>query len=212
MGEKCCNVTLYSPQSKSVWQELQNIGSAYSRREYVQKKYEESAPIFLTAYDAYIREAEKLVPRPEPWAYPYWAFASMQQVDLSGGGRVMKLCVPADEAVFFDQYDWYKVLRLSYIGEDEEDEAKFRRELERRGIKDPSEAVLKPFYPDIKRKITDSWKKIFRHDEAIRKALSVSNTTDGVKNTAAAGVEAVEIEGVKAVQAGLWCIKKEWLV
>ena len=189
---------LYSPQSKAVWQELQNIGSAYSRREYVQKKYEESAPIFLTAYDAYIREAEKIVPRPEPWAYPYWAFGSLEQVDTSGGGRIMTLSVPVSEAVFFDQYDWYKVLRLSYIGSDEKDEAEFRRELERRGIKDPSEAVLKPFYPDIKRKITDSWKKIFRHDAEIRKALM--NGTEP------------EIEGVRAVQAGLWYIKKEWLI
>ena len=48
MGEKCSNVTLYSPQSKAVWQELQNIGSAYSRREYVQKKYEKlSRKLFL---------------------------------------------------------------------------------------------------------------------------------------------------------------------
>jgi hypothetical protein len=110
----------------------------------------------------------------------------------------MTLSVPVSEAVFFDQYDWYKVLRLSYIGSDEKDEAEFRRELEMRGIKDPSEAVLKPFYPDIKRKITDSWKKIFRHDAEIRKALM--NGTEP------------EIEGVRAVQAGLWCIKKEWLI
>lgn len=29
----------------------------------------------------------------------YWAFASMQQVDLSGGGRVMELEVPVGEAI-----------------------------------------------------------------------------------------------------------------
>lgn len=191
MDKQCNNMILYSPQSKAVWQELQNLGTAYSRREYVQKKYEESASIFLTAYDAYIREAEKIIPRPEPWAYPYWAFKSLEQVDTSGGGRIMTLSVPVDEAVFFDQYDWYKVLRLSYIGENEQDEAKFRNELERRGIKDPSEAVLKPFYPDIRKKIIDSWKRIFRFDEAIRNG---------------------DESGVHAVQAGLWRIKEEWLV
>ncbi len=191
MDNKCNNLILYSPQSKAVWQELQNLGTAYSRREYVQKKYEESASIFLTAYDAYIREAEKIVPRPEPWAYPYWAFKSLDQVDRSGGGRIMTLSVPVDEAVFFDQYDWYKVLRLSYIGENEQDEAAFRADLERRGIKDPSEAVLKPFYPEIRKKIIDSWKRIFRFDEAIKN-----------------GDESC----VRAVQAGLWRIKEEWLV
>ena len=197
MGTESDRIILYSPQAEAVWDAALRDGTAYSRREYIYKKYEESAGIFLAAYDAYIREAEKIVPRPETWAYPYWAFASMQQVDLSGGGRVMTLSVPADEAVFFDAYDWYKVLRLSYIGENEADEAAFARELERRGIRDTLEAVLKPFYPDIKRKITDSWKRIFRHDEEIRKALESGRDPD--------------IEGVRAVQAGLWCIKKEWL-
>ena len=190
MGTGSGHITLYSPQADIVWQAVENDGIAYSRREFVQRKYEESAGIFLAAYDAYIREAEKIVPRPEPWAYPYWAFASMDQIDLSGGGRVMKLSVPADEAVFFDQYDWYKVLRLSYMGGSEADEEAFARDLARRGIRDSSEAVLKPFYPDIKKKITDSWKRLFRHDADIRGG---------------------DTSGVRGVQAGLWCIKKEWL-
>jgi hypothetical protein len=183
-------VILYSPQAKAVWQELQNIGIAFSRREYVQKKYEDCANIFLTAYDAYIRMAADIVPRPDDGAYPYWAFASMDQVDTAGG-RVMKLAVPVSEAVFFDQYDWYKVLRLSYIGTSEEDEKNFEKKLSMRGIVDPSEAVLRPFYPDIKREITGSWSRLLRHDTAIRNG---------------------DTSGVRAVQAGLWQIKKEWLI
>jgi hypothetical protein len=190
MDTKNGNMILYSPQSKAVWQELQNLGIAYSRREYVQKKYEESSKIFLTAYDAYIKEAEKIVPRPEPWNYPYWAFASLEQTDPAGG-RVMTLSVPMEDAVFFDQYDWYKVLRLSYIGETDKDEEAFARGLEMRGIRDSSEAVLRPFYPDVKRQITESWKRLFRHDSAIRNG---------------------DTSGVRAVQAGLWQIKKEWLI
>lgn len=184
-------VTLYSPQAEAVWDAVVSDGAAYSRREYITKKYEESAGIFLAAYDAYINEACRIVPRPDDRAYPYWAFASREQLDLSGGGRVMTLEVPVNEAVFFDQYDWYKVLRLSYIGESEEDEAAFARKLAMRGIRDSSEAVLKPFYPDIKREITGSWKRLFRHDDAIKRG---------------------DASGVRAVQAGLWCIKKEWLI
>ncbi|MBR3124192.1 MAG: DUF3841 domain-containing protein [Firmicutes bacterium] len=184
-------VTLFSPQAEAVWDALMRDGVAYSRREYITKKYEESAGIFLAAYDVYINEACRIVPRPDDRAYPYWAFASKEQLDLSGGGRVMTLEVPVNEAVFFDQYDWYKVLRLSYIGESEEDEAAFARKLAMRGIRDSSEAVLKPFYPDIRREITGSWKRLFRHDGAIKKG---------------------DASSVRAVQAGLWCIKKEWLI
>ena len=191
MDTECGFVDLYSPQAEAVWQAVEKEGTAFSRREYVRKKYEESAVIFLTAYDAYVREAEKIVPRPDERAYPYWAFASEDLVDRSGGVRVMKLRVPVNEAVFFDQYDWYKVLRLSYIGETETDEENFSRNLQMRGIRDSSEAVLKPFYPDVKREIIGSWKRLFRHDAAVK---------------------AGETSGVRAVQAGLWCIKKEWLI
>ena len=184
-------VKLFSPQAEAVWQAVENEGTAFSRREYVIKKYEESAGVFLAAYDAYVREAERIVPRPDDKAYPYWAFASEDLVDRSGGLRVMRLRVPLEEAVFFDQYDWYKVLRLSYIGETDKDEEAFARGLEMRGIRDSSEALLRPFYPDVKRQITDSWKRLFRHDPAIRKG---------------------DTSGVRAVQAGLWQIKKEWLI
>ena len=184
-------VKLFSPQAEAVWQAVENEGTAFSRREYVIKKYEESAGVFLAAYDAYVREAERIVPRPDERAYPYWAFASEELVDRSGGLRVMRLRVPLEEAVFFDQYDWYKVLRLSYIGETDKDEEAFARGLEMRGIRDSSEAVLRPFYPDVKRQITESWKRLFRHDSAIRNG---------------------DTSGVRAVQAGLWQIKKEWLI
>lgn len=184
-------VKLFSPQAEAVWQAVENEGTAFSRREYVIKKYEESAGVFLAAYDAYVREAERIVPRPDDRAYPYWAFASEELVDRSGGLRVMRLRVPLEEAVFFDQYDWYKVLRLSYIGETDKDEEAFARGLEMRGIRDSSEAVLRPFYPDVKRQITESWKRLFRHDSAIRNG---------------------DTSGVRAVQAGLWQIKKEWLI
>jgi hypothetical protein len=190
MDRKDNKVILYSPQAEPVWEAVERDGIAYSKREYVQKKYEESAGIFLAAYDAYIRMAEEIVPRPDGTNYPYWAFGSTEMADPSSGSRVMVLEVPIDEAVFFDAYDWYKVLRLSYIGESEADEESFEQELARRGIKDSSEAVLKPFYPDMKRKITDSWKRLLIHDEDIRNG---------------------EKSGVRAVQAGLWCIKKEWL-
>lgn len=190
MDKERDHVTLYSPQAGPVWQAVIKDGVAYSRREYVQKKYEECASIFLAAYDAYVREAEKIAPRPESYAYPYWAFASVEQLDLSGGGKIMTLSVPIEEVVFFDQYEWYKVLRLSYLGETEEEEADFERKLRMRGIRDSSDVVLKPFYPDLKREITTSWKRLFRHNSAIRSG---------------------DTSCVRAVQAGLWRIKKEWL-
>jgi len=69
------------------------------------------------------------MPKPEKAEYPYWAFLDPRSVDLSGGGVLSRLLVPVSEVLFFDAWDWYKVLRLSYIGENEEEEKAFSRHL-----------------------------------------------------------------------------------
>lgn len=200
MDKKNNSVILYSPQADAVWEAVKEDGIAYSRREYIIKKYAECADIFLAAYDAYIREAEKIIKRHDNGVYPYWAFACEDQIDRSGGNKVMKLSVPADEVVFFDQYDWYKVLRLSYLGESPEDEFAFAKKLESRGIRDSSDVVLKPFYPDLRREIISSWKRLFRYDSAIKECIAKEGCIKLCGET-----------NRIVIQAGLWCIKKEWL-
>lgn len=187
MQEKIC---LYSPQSENVWKAVKDNGTAYSRRQYVQKKYGETAPVFMAAYDFFVRELPAFVKKPDGAEYPYWAFTDPGQLDPSGGGRVMHLEVPVEEAVFFDAFDWYKILNLSYLGEKEQEEEMFAKELVRRGIRNSSDVILTPFFPDLKKKLTASWKTLFRHHNEICQG-----------NT----------EGVRVVQAGLWCIRQEWL-
>lgn len=182
-------IKLYAVQAQPVLDVIRRDGVCYSKAEYVRRKYEESAPIFLTAYGWYVREAEKIVPKPAGAEFPYWAFADLFNIDGSAGGNVLELCVPEEEAVFFDSRDWNKILQLSYLGEDEEDEQAFSAEIMRRGM-NVSQIMLTAFYPDWKRKITESWKRLFRHHEAIL---------------------AGDCSGVHSVQAGLWRIQKAWI-
>ena len=58
MGEKN-KMMLYSPQSEAVVNAMERDGVCFSKREYVVKKYEESAPIFVAAYNAFVMEAQK---------------------------------------------------------------------------------------------------------------------------------------------------------
>lgn len=197
-------VTLYSPQAQVVWDVLKEQDTAYCRREYIQKKYQEVSRIFLTAYDAYVREAEKIVPRSAYAESPYWAFISPKDLDASAGGSVMQLKLPLDEAVFFDMYDWYKVLKLSYMPASDAEEAAFSRELALRGIRNESDIFLTAFYPDLKRKVIDSWKKLFRWDSAIKEYLSKLPEGSVWSPDEKTGLP-------MSVQAGIWCIKKEWL-
>ena len=98
--------------------------------------------------------------------------------------------MPKDEAVFFDMYDWNKIMQLRYMGEDEKDEKEFRKELSMCGL-DETKIMLTDFYPDWKEKIYKSWDHLFRHHEAIKKG---------------------DLTGIGSVQAGLWQIKKEWIL
>lgn len=193
MGNGCTNVgqtiQLYSSQAEPVLEAIRRDGACYSKAEYVRRKYQESAPIFLAAYQWYVKQAEKIVPKPEGAEFPYWVFRDLYNVDRSAGGRCLTLDVPTDEVVFFDTQDWNKILRLTYIGESEEDEKAFSAELERRGM-DVTQVMLTAFYPEWKRKIMDSWTRLFRHHDAIRSG---------------------DLSGVHSVQAGLWRICEDWI-
>lgn len=191
MGKTDNMVILYSPQSELVVNNLESNRICFSKKKYVVKKYEESASIFVAAYDWFVMEAKKYVPKPEGAEYPYWAFKDLYNVDQSTGDKLLKMHVPIDEVIFFDMYDWNKILCLQYIGETEEDETQFRQMLAERGIRKEGDIILTNFYPDLKRQVQDSWKRLFRHHEDIKQGNA---------------------KGLGSVQAGLWQLKKEWIL
>lgn len=184
-------VILYSSQSEAVVNTLEIDGVCFSKKEYVLKKYEESAPVFVAAYDWFVTEAKKYVPKPEGAEYPYWAFKDSYNVEQSSDSKLLEIHVPIKEVIFFDMYDWNKILCLQYIGETEKDEAQFRQMLADYGIRKESDVILTNFYPHLKHQVQDSWKRLFCHHDNIKQG-----------NT----------EGVRSVQVGLWQLKKEWIV
>ena len=190
MGYKSDTLTLYTAQTEAVWEVLTRDGVCFSREEYVAKKYGETAPGFLAAYRWFAREAPRLVPKPEGAQLPYWAFGELYSVESSGPSRVLTLEVPREQAVLFDLYDWNRVLQLGYLGETEADTRAFRRELSLRGLRE-FDVMTRPFYPELHQTIEDSWQRLFRHHAA----LGMGDRT-----------------GVGGVQAGLWCIRREWVV
>lgn len=188
MDYKSNTIKLYSSQADIVLAAIERDGVCYSKAEYVRRKYQESAPIFLTAYSWFVKKMETFVPRPKEAEFPYWAFMDLYSVDQSGG-NMLELNVPKEEAVFFDMMDWNRIMQLNYIGENAEDEKEFRFEMEQRGL-NPNTVMLTAFYPEWKQKIMASWDRLFRHHEAIK---------------------AGDLSGVYSVQAGIWRIKKEWI-
>ena len=187
MGNESNTIKLYSSQTNVVLEAIERDGACYSKAEYVRRKYQESAPIFLTAYSWFVSQMPKYVEKPEGAEYPYWAFKDLYNVDQSE--NILNLTVPKDEAVYFDMLDWNKVMRLSYIGETPEEEKAFFEDMALRGL-NWNDVMLTSFYPEWKQKIMKSWERLFRHHEQIK---------------------AGDYSGVHSVQAGLWRIKKEWI-
>lgn len=183
------HMTLYSSQSVTVTNILQTEGVCFSKEKYVKQKYQESAPVFVAAYGWFVRQLPRFVPKPDGAEYPYWAFRDIQSVEACGDVELLTLEVPVDQAVFFDMYDWIKIMRLQYIGEETEVN-RFRKKITDYGIRQESDIMVSNFYPDLKREIEASWEKLFRYHEQIK---------------------AGDFTGVGSVQAGLWQLRKEWL-
>lgn len=190
MGDRDCGIRLYMSQSDAVLHAIERDGTCFSRREYVASKYGESARVFLTAYDWFVRELEKRVKRSEGAQYPYWGYLEEYGIDWSGENKGFQAVVPKESLVLFDADDWRKILCMQYIGEDEREETKFKEELSRMGIRE-DEAVLTGFYPDVKRRIVGSWTRLFKNDERFKRGEGGSRG---------------------GVQAGMWEIRREWIV
>lgn len=150
---------LWTVQAEVVLHTLETKGVYYVKKEYVQQKYGDTAWIFRTAYDFFVRVAAKKVPKPEQAEYPIWMYRDPQWPFRSSGAYLLRLAIPRGQVILFDLRDWSKVLNLSYLGSEEETQA-FDRELQALSISAPSDVFQKPFYPVQRQKILKSWNRL----------------------------------------------------
>lgn len=190
MGAENRKIRLYTSQSKVVVKLLQEQKVCNVKREYIVNKYEEVSHIFLEAYDWYISKAVNFVDRPQGAGYPYWAFTDSEYAGWSPDCTMLALDIPINEAVFFKIKDWYNILNLCYLPKDEKDQESFDKLLNNYNIKNNMDIFTTPYYPDMKRKVKNSWDNLFKYHSGI-----VDGTMD-----------------MQYVQAGLWQLKLEWVV
>ncbi|KDR94260.1 protein of unknown function [Peptoclostridium litorale DSM 5388] len=182
-------VTLYACQRPIVWQTIQSKGVYHVKKEFITQKYQESAKVFLHAYNWFVSNAEKISPRPEGAEYAVWVFTDPKIAEGFLGDYFMVLEVPLESTVFFDKGDWNKVLNMGYIENSKSEKLSHMKELEKYGIRHESEVFLTPFYPQFKSKIQKSWQKLFRFDSEIKKSGVIPHP----------------------MQAAIWELKKEWI-
>lgn len=185
MGDK---VILYTRQHENSFYELKNKGIITNKEIYVRLHMMDIAPYFLEKYGIFIEMAEKIVPSPEGSDYPIWCSISKRNCLKPIVNEVVyEIEVPKEEIIYFDGSKWDYVLNNLYIPKDEEDKNNYKKELEQLGVTDEYnfiEGKYKGQYPDIEKKIVDSWDRIF----------DIDTWSDFI------------------VQANIWRIKEEWVM
>lgn len=190
MDNRDRTIALYTSQREEVVEIIRRTGCYFVRLEYIAKKYDIVKDVFLHAYRWYAGHAQQVVAKPEEAESGVWTFCDLKYLEEHQGSRILRLEVPVREAVFFRMSDWSSILNMRYLGETAAEAEEFTRMLERQGIRDESEVCLKPYYPQLKTKLTASWDRLFRFDEAVKQGADIPYDD---------------------MQAGLWCIREEWV-
>lgn len=177
------NVLMWTAQAQIVLDTLEKDGVYYVKKQYIEEKYKETAWSFRLAYHFLGEGMAKRVPRPAEAESPVWLYKDPKWTGAQGDASLMGLKIPSEELLLFDMRKWNKILNMSLVGTEEEVRA-FDKELERQGITDITDVLKNPFYPALKRKIMQSWEKLFEETD----------------------VEETYLQGAA------WRIKKEWVV
>lgn len=155
---------LWTAQTDAVLDCIRENGFSQVKMEFIDRKYEESAWVFKEAYGFFKQRAGLLVKPPEGAESPIWLFFDRSWVYLSRDSYLLELSIPRERAVLFDRDKWQKVLNLSYVGKDREDEARFEQKMNQTGVSAYWEVFQSPFYPYLKSEIRKSWERIFDID------------------------------------------------
>lgn len=182
-AEKADFLTMYSVQTKEVLETLTREGVNYVKKSYLDKKYQETAWIFRTAYDFFCSEAVNYLPKPEQAESPVWMFAHPEWAVPAPDTQLLRLLIPRREILLFDLRNWSSILNLNLIGSEDEKKS-FEKELERQGITKIQDIMQSDFYPLLKRKIKNSWKRLFTEP----------------------------LPEMTYIQGATWLLRKEWII
>ena len=175
---------VWTKQHGDILKVLDEQGRYVVRREYIERKMEEHAALYLDVYSWYVSRAEKIVPRPSDAGYPIWVSLAAEEAVGGGGDSVMlELEIRTSDMVVLDLEKWGFVVNYMYIPQDARDEAEHEKMLAAYGI-DDTKAYMTPFYPNVKSKIVKSWDRLF-DDSVVMGPVKVGT---------------------------LWEIRKEWIV
>ena len=190
MDIKGDRVVIYLTQTPIVVRCVEEKGVSYVKKEYIERKYGDTAKIFLEVYNWFVNKAKEIVFKPIESEYVVWGFTDKRYAGKYVDTYSLTLEIPINEVIFFKSEDWNKILNLSYVAKDIDEEKKFLNKIDKYSITDQSEIYMKPFYPQLKSEIKKSWNNLFRYDKEIKAGILKEGE----------------------YQIAIWYIKKEWII
>ncbi len=156
---------VWTRQHENVWKLLEEKGRYTAKRSCIALDMPEFSEILLRAYDWLVKNSPAASEKPRDADYPIWLSFDEDTVMLPGEKElVLELEVESSLITPIHITKWGEILNYSYLPENAEDERRHRELLRLRGI-DDARAVMTQFYPEIRREIMESWKRLF--DEEI---------------------------------------------
>ncbi|MEA4961012.1 DUF3841 domain-containing protein [Lutispora sp.] len=178
------SITVWTKQNENAAKELDETGRYIAKKEYIFKDLGEHAYLVLEAYNWLVKNTPVTAQKPDYAEFPIWVSFTREATMLpSAGTIILELTLDPSLITRVNIDKWGAILNYSYIPADEQDAKHHRQLLEQYGISD-AKAYMSQFYPQIKRKIIDSWSRLF--DESI-------------------------VLGSNKSYGNVWEVKKEWV-
>lgn len=177
-------ITVWTRQHKDVLKELEATGRHIAKKEYINMDLQEHSELVLEVYDWLAKNGPDSNNRPADVSYPVWVSLEDKATMLPGENEVvLELSVDEEKITKINIAKWGAILNYSYIPVDEKDAERHSGLLKMYRTND-TKAYMTPFYPEIKREIVDSWKRLFDDRIKMGNGLCYGN---------------------------IWEIKKEWI-
>lgn len=165
-------ITVWTKQNEAVLKQLEENGRFIAVESYMRKAMEDTSDIMIFIYRWLASHMPTQSVRPADAVFPVWVSLIEEATMMPEKGSViLELSVDRELMALCDITKWTRITNYSYIPVDKEDADRHSRLLSDYGT-DDVKAVMTPFYPQIKRKVIDSWDRLFDNEVVLEDAGS----------------------------------------
>ena len=156
---------LWTRQVLQVWEEIEKTGRYTVKPEYIQAKNDTISDFYFELYEWYTKMAGKYLTIEDGLKYPIWLSVNEDMMlQPTEDTVILEVEIPEEEVLLCNNIAWGFRVNYWYVPLDEADEKKHNAELKKLGIASEADLVMTDkgnFYPVMRRKIIDSWERVF---------------------------------------------------